>query len=275
MKNIDLDVVNDFGEEWDAYKQSNISREDLEKAWSQYFRIFPFDELKKDSIGFDMGCGSGRWALFVADRVGHLNCIDPSKKALKVAESNLSGYTNISFFNASVSDNVLASESQDFGYCLGVLHHIPDTIDGIKSCSKALKKGAPFLLYLYYDFENRNTIFKLIWKISNLFRIFISKLPSKLKRYITFLIAIFIYFPLARTALLINKLGIDSSFVPLSDYKDKKFSFMTTDALDRFGTRLEKRFSKTQISEMLTTAGFDNISFSDSEPFWVCLSYKI
>ena len=49
---------------------------------------------------------------------------------------------------------------------------------------------------------------------------------------------------------------------------------MLTDALDRFGTRLEKRFSKEQIISMLDIVGFENISFSEAEPYWVCLSYK-
>lgn len=274
MKNIDKDVVKDFGEEWDAYKQSNISTHELKKAWDQYFEIFPFHILQKDAVGFDMGCGSGRWALFTAPKIGQLNCIDPSEKALRVAKSNLSSQSNVLFFNASVSDDVLEPDSQDFGYCLGVLHHIPDTLDGLKSCARALKKGAPFLLYLYYDLEERHFFFKIIWKITDFFRYFISKLPSRIKRFITFCIALIVYLPLARTSLLVSKLGIDSSFIPLSDYKDKKFAFMATDSLDRFGTRLEKRFSKTEIVNLLNLAGFENIKFSDSEPFWVCVSYR-
>jgi ubiquinone/menaquinone biosynthesis C-methylase UbiE len=274
MKNIDQNVVKDFGEEWNAYKQSDISRKDLEKAWNQYFKIFPFKDLEANAVGFDMGCGSGRWAIFTAEKVGHLNCIDPSEKALKVAQQNLSPYKNVSFYNASVSDDVLNESSQDFGYCLGVLHHIPDTLDGLKSCCRALKRGAPFLLYLYYDLENKPLLFKLIWRLSNTLRFLISKLPSRLKRYITFCIAVIIYYPLARLALLISKFGFNPSFIPLSDYKDKKFKFMVTDALDRFGTRLEKRFSKEQIISMLDIAGFENISFSEAEPYWVCLSYK-
>jgi len=73
---------------------------------------------------------------------------------------------------------------------------------------------------------------------------------------------------------LISKFGFNPGFIPLSDYKDKKFKFMLTDALDRFGTRLEKRFSKEQIISMLDIVGFENISFSEAEPYWVCLSYK-
>jgi hypothetical protein len=49
---------------------------------------------------------------------------------------------------------------------------------------------------------------------------------------------------------------------------------MRTDALDRFGTRLEQRFTQDEISQMLTKAGFEKIQFSTREPFWTVLSYK-
>ena len=48
------------------------------------------------------------------------------------------------------------------------------------------------------------------------------------------------------------------------------FVMLQNDALDRFGTRLEQRFSKKEIMEMLGLAGFDlsSLKFSDLEPFW-------
>ncbi len=42
------------------------------------FRFFLRDNLPEDAEGFDVGCGSGRWAKLVAPRVGRLHCIDPS-----------------------------------------------------------------------------------------------------------------------------------------------------------------------------------------------------
>jgi hypothetical protein len=62
--------------------------------------------------------------------------------------------------------------------------------------------------------------------------------------------------------------------LPLSAYKDCSFYSMRTDALDRFGTQLEKRFSAQQIREMMEQAGLENIVFSDSVPFWCALGYK-
>jgi hypothetical protein len=49
---------------------------------------------------------------------------------------------------------------------------------------------------------------------------------------------------------------------------------MRTDSLDRFGTRLEQRFTKNEIFEMLQDTGFEKITFSKKAPYWVSLAYK-
>jgi hypothetical protein len=59
----------------------------------------------------------------------------------------------------------------------------------------------------------------------------------------------------------------------LSD-EDKSFYVMRTDALDPFGTRLEKRFSKVEIKSMLENSGFINIHFSDKQPYWCAVGTR-
>jgi hypothetical protein len=49
---------------------------------------------------------------------------------------------------------------------------------------------------------------------------------------------------------------------------------MRTDALDRFGTRLEHRFSRDQIRSMMLACGLVDIRFSDQTPFWVACGRK-
>jgi 2-polyprenyl-3-methyl-5-hydroxy-6-metoxy-1,4-benzoquinol methylase len=58
----------------------------------------------------------------------------------------------------------------DFGYSLGVLHHVPDTNQGIRDCVSMLKPGAPFLLYLYYALDNRSLAYRFLWKTSDILR---------------------------------------------------------------------------------------------------------
>jgi len=79
---------------------------------------------------------------------------------------------------------------------------------------------------------------------------------------------------LARACLLLEKIGVNVSNLPLTWYRNEPFYIMRTDALDRFGTRLEQRFTQDEISQMLTKAGFEKIQFSTREPFWTVLSYK-
>ena len=179
---IDQKVIKDFGDEWVSFDQSSIKIEDLVKACDQYFQIFPKKFLNKNMEGFDMGCGSGRWSKIIAPLVKKLNCIDPSLEALNVAKKNLINHSNINFHNKGVNEKILEHDSQDFGYCLGVLHHITDTQKGIKSCYNLLKKNSPFLLYLYYRFDNKPYWFKIIWKLSDYIRKLISKLPFRLKK---------------------------------------------------------------------------------------------
>ena len=49
---------------------------------------------------------------------------------------------------------------------------------------------------------------------------------------------------------------------------------MRTDALDRFGTRLEQRFTRAEIEAMMRAAGLERIAFSDQAPFWCALGYR-
>jgi SAM-dependent methyltransferase len=272
-KNIDTKTVKSFGDEWSRFDQSRMTDAEAEKIFNEYFSIFPWSMISKESEGFDMGSGSGRWAKWIADKVGTLNCIDPSD-ALEVSKKNLSQFDNINYYKASVDDDLNLSGSQDFGYSLGVLHHIPNTQLAISSCTKLLKPGAPFLVYLYYSFDNRPIIYRIIWRISDLVRRMIYVLPSPLKNFITDLIALFVYFPLTRISLILEKLGINSSNIPLSYYKTHSFFTMRTDSRDRFGTPLEQRFSKKVIQEMMEIAGLEKIIFSTHAPFWCAVGFK-
>lgn len=272
--NVDARTVEGFGEEWSAFDQSQLSNGEAQEQFDRYFHVFPWSGLPANAVGFDLGCGSGRWAKWAAPRVGKLHCIDASSDALAVARRTLAACNNIEFHHASVDANPLADDSMDFGYSLGVLHHVPDTLAGIRSCVRKLRPGAPFLVYLYYAFDNRPGWFRLAWRCSDYFRRGIAGLPFGIKRIVTELIAIFVYLPLATMARVFEALGFDVDVLPLSTYRRHSFYTMRTDALDRFGTRLEHRFTREQIREMMMDAGLERIVFSDENPYWCAVGYR-
>jgi hypothetical protein len=49
---------------------------------------------------------------------------------------------------------------------------------------------------------------------------------------------------------------------------------MRTDALDRFGTQLEQRFSRAEVESMLKKAGLVDIKFSNQIPYWCAVGFK-
>lgn len=271
-ENVDEKVVEGFGDEWTRFDQSELSADELARMFDNYFNIFPWDKLSREAVGFDLGCGSGRWAKMVAPRVGKLHLIDPSN-AIEVAKRNLKDCGNCEFHQATVEAIPLADESQDFGYSLGVLHHIPDTQAGLQKCVDKLKKGAPFLIYLYYRFDNRPIWFRAIWKTSDIFRRVISRMSHPLRFSASQILAATVYFPLARGSKILEKFGANVENFPLSQYRDNSFYTMRTDALDRFGTSLEKRFTKNEIRRMMEECGLENIVFSDSS-YWTAVGSK-
>jgi len=56
------DVAAGFGQEWSTFRQSEneFTSEDREAIFQPYFHIFPWNELAPNSVGIDVGCGSGR-----------------------------------------------------------------------------------------------------------------------------------------------------------------------------------------------------------------------
>lgn len=272
-KNKDVSVINGFGREWKYFSYHSLDVSQLQKNFDEYFKVFPWTKLRSNAVGFDMGCGSGRWAKFVAQKVGWLNCVDPSD-ALDVARNNLEGIDNVSFLKETTEDCSIPPCSQDFGYSLGVLHHIPDPLLALKDCSRLLKPGAPFLVYLYYNFENRPVWFKGLWTISDLFRRVICYIPFPLRTWICQMIAYLVYYPCIYASKIFELFGWNVENLPLSEYRKKSLYQARNDALDRFGTRLEYRFSKHDIYQMMTEAGFDDIVFSDDAPFWCCCGIR-
>jgi ubiquinone/menaquinone biosynthesis C-methylase UbiE len=267
--NLDPRTVAGFGREWGRFDQSKFVGAEYDEIFDAYFQIFPFEDLPDGAEGFDLGCGSGRWAAGVAPRVGKLHCIDPAKEALDVARSRLAPAGNVSFHLAAAEAIPLRDGSQDFGYALGVLHHIPDPARALADAVRKLKPGAPFLLYIYYKLENRPRWYRALWRASDAMRQVICRTPFAVRMAVTSSIAALVYWPLARTARLIERFTGDASHFPLSGYRNLSFYSMRTDALDRFGTSLEQRFSRNDIEEMMTKSGLVDIRFRDSAPYWV------
>jgi ubiquinone/menaquinone biosynthesis C-methylase UbiE len=273
-QNIDKKTVESFGEEWTKF--DSFSADEIKNAGDQYFDIVSYKVLNKTTVVLDLGCGTGRWSKYIGDKAGFIEAIDPSA-AVFAAQHLTADMTNIRITQAS-SDNIpFGDETFDMMMSLGVLHNIPDTGLALKSGVKKVKRGGYVLLYLYYALDNRSFLFKALFYASALIRYIVSSLPASLKKVVCDLIAVFIYMPFVYTSRAIKALSPGSQLynkVPLSYYYDKSYNIIRNDALDRFGTPLEQRFSRQQIDEMMRSAGLTDIVFSENMPYWHVLGRK-
>jgi len=271
-ENLDQGVIDSFGHEWATF---DYGETDTSEALDAQFQAYctPLDLKQfdpKESIAGDFGAGSGRWAARLTPYFSLVYALEPSDGASTVLKNKFTGEAKITVLQETVGANSIPLESLDLAMSLGVLHHIPDTGLAIKDVSRKIKPGGVFLCYLYYNLENKPTFYKLIFKVVNAVRKVISGLPQRIKQTVTSAIAGVVYWPLARFSKVLGKFGIKTSNIPLHHYADMPFVMLANDALDRFGTTLEQRFSKVDITEMLRAAGFDvsTLKFSDIEPYW-------
>lgn len=273
-ENIDQKTVTSFGEEWKEFHAFDDT--DIKKWGDMYFDVVTPGMLGTDKTGIDFGCGSGRWSKYICKRLSGVAAVDPSE-AIIAASEVLKGESNVHLYKASIDKLPFEDDSFDFGFSLGVLHHIPDTAKALTDCVKMIKPGGHFLVYLYYSLDNKGPIFKTIFHASNLLRRGISRLPQKPKSAVCAFLAVTVYLPFVTMSRIAKKLGMSKKYrekIPLHGYEQSSFYIMKNDALDRFGTPLEQRFSKKQIEKMMQDAGLTDIVFSNSIPYWHAVGRK-
>ncbi len=272
--NIDLTTVKSFGEEWKAF--NDFDDKELKRIGDEYFDIVTPVMYGPAKIAADFGCGTGRWTKYFSQNVGAIAAIDPSD-AIFTATKVLENTENVYLYKASIDNLPFPDDYFDFGFSLGVLHHIPDTQKAMNACVQKIRPGGHFLVYLYYNFDNRGMLFKFVYWLSNLIRLVVSRLSGKIKRFVANILAILLYMPFVGMCRLLRVLGVPERIrqkIPLPIYEKASFFIIRTDALVRFGTPLEQRFSKKEITVMMENAGLRDMVFSPRAPFWHAVGKK-
>ncbi len=272
--NIDKKVVDEFGAEW--LKFNDFTDKRIKIAAGEYFDIIDNTIVNKNTYALDIGCGSGRWTKYLAAKAGFIEAVDPSD-AIFAADNLLRNVENVRLSKASVDTLPFPDETFDFAMSVGVLHHIPNTQQALIDCVRKVKKGGYFYLYLYYNLDERGPIFRTLFRLTDIIRNIICKFPSGLKKFVCDILAVIIYMPLILFAKFLSFVNLKklSKKIPLSAYSNKPFFIIRNDSLDRFGTRLEQRFSRNQIEEMMTKSGLGQILVSAGIPFYHAIGKKV
>ncbi len=267
-------TIRSFSDEWKKFDR--FTEQDIRIAGDEYFDIVPRTLLDRDSIVLDMGCGSGRWTRYLSGKVGSIDAVDPSE-AIFTAAGTHHDLQNVRWSQAGIGAIPFNDGTFDLVVCLGVLHHVPQTAEAMLELARKVKPGGHMLIYLYYDLEGRGPIYRLLFHLTEVLRKLIMRSPAKIKRITCELIAFLIYLPLRTIARLARSLDPKrrwSHLLPLSYYHNKSMRILRNDALDRFGTPLGKRFSRSQIGSMMQNAGLTDLQFSPDPPYWHVLGTR-
>lgn len=273
--NVDKKTVESFGEEWQSFH--GFTPEEIKRIGDMYFDIVTSEMLNENSKVVDIGCGSGRFIKYLRGRYAYMAGVDPSE-AVFAADSLIGEDDKVEIVQASTDNIPFPDGYFDFGYSLGVLHHIPDTRKALKDSVKKIRPGGYFLLYLYYSLDNKSAAFRAVFHLSNLIRRVVSTLPSKLKKFVCDVLAVILYMPFVFLCRFLRVIGVPERIrekVPLQGYERQSFYVIRNDSLDRFGTPLEQRFSRKEIDEMMRAAGLTHIIFSEKIPYWHAVGRKV
>jgi len=265
FESVQIRTVKAFAEEW-RYFSENLS--DYGPIAQCYFDLLSPKQLA--GVTLDAGCGMGRWARHVAGPGDALIAMDLSA-SVEVAAKTLEGLPNTHVVQSDLHALPFRPDTFDLIYSLGVLHHLPVPEQGLKALVKHLRPDGYLLAYFYYALDNRPRYFHYLLPVVMGLRLVISRLPHRLALWISFVIALALYWPLIQVGNLLRALGFKAAArqVPLHEfYTGKPFRILFNDSVDRFATSVEFRFSRTEIAAMLARVGLSDIRFSDTVPFW-------
>jgi SAM-dependent methyltransferase/uncharacterized protein YbaR (Trm112 family) len=259
-------VIAGFDDEWSRFRE--VGTADQSQVFDRYFDLVPTTCFARDLTVLDAGSGAGRWAHEVSQRGPRVIAVDLGR-SIEVTRANTSP-ERVACVQADLRALPLAAEAVDWAYSLGVLHHTEVPEVALANIVRTVRLNGLVLLYLYYALDQRGPLFRGVFQAVDLARRVISRQPRAAARAIATVIAATVYWPLARGGAIVERAGAPglAAKLPLSFYRHLSFATMRNDSLDRFGTRLERRYTRTEMQDLMDHSGLIDIHISASAPYW-------
>lgn len=115
---------------------------------------FDFSKWKNKRV-LEIGCGSGAVTCLFAKAGANVVAIDLTEMATKLTKMNAhSQELSVEVFNMDAEKTAFESESFDFVFSWGVLHHSSAPLETFREVSRVLRSGSEGLIMVY----NRNSL---------------------------------------------------------------------------------------------------------------------
>lgn len=157
---------NPVGGGWSSYKEK--------VEWVLNTESYVYDVLTEDLLKgkrvLDVGCGPGLGMSLAAEYCSTVVGLDYSEASLREAKS---GFEELKLNNANLlcrdaEDLPFAADLFDVVYCIGVLHHTPDTSKAIGEAVRVLNPGGRVAIMIYKAYSPRWLAVKSIRGLSRM-----------------------------------------------------------------------------------------------------------
>ena len=143
--------------DWEAEERLPESPEALTEIEDMILRQSPFLRGEMDWQQFDglkvldIGCGSGALATRIAKHGAHVTAVDLTQTAVDLTRKNAASQgLDVDVIRCDVEKLPLESDSFDFVFSWGVLHHTETFENALEQVHRVLRPGGKSLIMVYY-----------------------------------------------------------------------------------------------------------------------------
>lgn len=156
----DKKTIQDFGEQWTRYQENDGYYASKELFIDICGPLLSVDSIKDKKVA-EIGSGSGRIVQMLIDcGVESILALEPSE-AFQVLKKNTEHVKDkIEYMNVT-GEEIPADSDVDYIFSIGVLHHISEPNNVIRSAYNALKKDGKILIWLY-GYEGNETYLRFV-----------------------------------------------------------------------------------------------------------------
>jgi uncharacterized protein YbaR (Trm112 family)/SAM-dependent methyltransferase len=260
FQRIQLANQSNYGYEWQTF---NHEYEGWERIYKNYY-VSEDSTYFKGKLGFDAGCGMGRYSLVPVSKGAEMVGVDLSN-AIEAAYAKSLSIPTFHVIQGDIYNLPFRDNYFDFTQTLGVIHITPDPEEALLSIKEKVRTEGKVFIYVYPNFKDENALKYYLLKLVNQMRKITVKIPSNYLYWLLFLmlpiVLVFLYFP---SWVLWHIPGMKrlSTLLPYNyeQYQGRKIRDIHMNLFDRFGNPVERRYSRAEMEKWMNSVGFKKYS---------------
>ena len=247
-------TADSFAYEWSHFGQP---RSEWDRNFRDYLQPHSPEQLRGRTV-IDVGAGSGRHSRQASYHGAQVVAVDLGR-SIDVARINLP--PDVLTVQADAERLPFEPGTFDLAMSIGVLHHLPDPVRGLRQLARLAKPGGHVHVYLYWvpELWAHRALLRLVTAA----RVITVRMPHRLLHALCYPLSAFLNVTavMPYRALRARPRGRAlASWFPLKTYADYPFGVLVNDQFDRFSAPLEHRFTRRQVMTILSEAGLEDVT---------------